>query len=149
MADADSAYGADQSVVNWTLASNSLAFITSIAAFSCLSTTKSFNNNGLWSKIFSIRRHLHPMVTVDERKNEHWYSWIQHVYEVSDTDYLMSAGLDALMTTKFHICAAKIFGLCTFYGIVVLAPVHHSGVTLDEGNGQCALEWDEYNVRRH
>jgi hypothetical protein len=150
MADAESAYGADSSVVNWTLKMNCIGLGTSLVLFTAISTSRSFNSNGIYSKIFSIRRHLHPMSTHPEPKNVAYFDWIKAVWDVSDEDYLMTSGLDALMTTKFHIALCKICFLCSIYGLAILCPVHYSGETLDKNNDECKEEWDYYrNATSH
>ena len=139
MTDIQSAYGVRASVVNWTLSATSITFFTSLTAFALLSTSRSFNGNGIWSKVFSQRRHLYPSQTHPEPPNSRWYSWILNVHRVSDVDYMMTSGIDALMATKFHSTMAKICGLCTLYG-VLLAYVHNTGKDLTRGTAECHEE---------
>lgn len=57
---------------------------------------------------------------------------------------MMTSGIDALMTTKFHITLAKICFFCSLYGVVVLMPVHSSGSVLEANNNDCSDKWDKY-----
>ena len=87
--------------------------------------------------MFSPRVHLHPMVTTPEPPHSNPLSWAWNAVGVSDIDYMMTSGLDALMMTKFHYTCFKILACCTVYGVFVLCPVHNQGANLEKDNSDC------------
>ena len=144
MADAMSAYGADENIVSWTLIMNGSLLSCSLLAYGMITCSSSFSRGGMWSRILSPRKHLHPMTTHPEPRNEHLFSWVYNVFKVTDNEYLMTSGLDALMTTKFHECLSKILLCCSVYGLFVLCPVFNRGKNLDANNAECKELYDKY-----
>ncbi|GMH80812.1 hypothetical protein TrST_g10630 [Triparma strigata] len=142
MADGLSAYGADEEVVTWTIWTNSCCLTASLLAYGAITCSKSFREGRMWSKIYSPRLHLHPMLTTPEPNHHGPIGWIFDTWSVPDMDYMMTSGLDALMMTKFHMTLFKILFSCMIYGVFVLCPVHNQGTDLEtstDENYECKI----------
>ena len=95
--------------------------------------------------MLSPRVHLHPMVTIPEPPHTNPFSWALNAINISDMDYMMTSGLDALMMTKFHYTCFKILACCAVYGVFVLCPVHNDGKNLDIDNNDCFAKYANYS----
>lgn len=127
----DQAVGVDASVVNYTILMSITYFMVSILTYSLLQRG---GWSDKWSRVFSCRKHLHPTVTIQEPKFQSLFGWFKNVMKTPDYDYMMSSGLDSLMTTKMHVCLFKICFFCALYGVFVLIPINFSQVS------QCVSE---------
>ncbi|CEP14647.1 hypothetical protein [Parasitella parasitica] len=68
------------------------------------------------------------------------FGWIWPLLKISDEEMLANVGLDALLMLKFVTMGIKIFGVCTFFGLVVFIPLTMTSDYTHLGNTTTALE---------
>ncbi|XP_030493276.2 CSC1-like protein At3g54510 isoform X1 [Cannabis sativa] len=54
-------------------------------------------------------------------------SWISKAFHVSETEILLTSGLDALVVIRLFKFGIKFFVVCSLIGIVILLPVNYNG----------------------
>jgi len=81
-----SALGGDASVVNYTILLNISFFFVSVFIYTLL---QHGGWSEKWSKVFSARRHLHPLSTVHEPPSYNYLDWVRNVLSVGDYEYMI------------------------------------------------------------
>ncbi|CAO3588215.1 unnamed protein product [Absidia cylindrospora] len=74
-----------------------------------------------WPVIFAPRKSMKrrkPPTLPDS-----FFGWIIPLIRISKTEMLDKVGLDAVIMLDFIVMSIKIFGLCSFFGVVVLIPI--------------------------
>ncbi|ORX53130.1 DUF221-domain-containing protein [Hesseltinella vesiculosa] len=93
-----------------------------------------------WPSMYAPRLNMKKQAPVPLPTS--FFGWILPVIKTPHSVVLDKVGLDAVVMLQFFLMAAKLFGLCGFFGTVVLYPISRMGGDLWNGTNPNATEPD-------